>query len=149
MGKSFPERELTQRDRDLLVRVRAGDEEAYRALYEQYRPMAERFARSRLTNNIDADDVVSEVFVSVFVAVGKGKGPLDSFAPYLMASLRNECYRMNRRRAEEARDQRRRRRLGHFARTGGRAVCRHRRHGHPPRRVRIARSEVAGLAVAH
>ena len=63
--------------------------------------MARRLARSRLVSHEDADDVVAEVFASVFGAFEQGRGPLDSFAPYLVACVRNECHRANRRRLRE------------------------------------------------
>lgn len=88
-------------DAELVARVRGGDRSAYAALYERYAPMARRFARSRLANQSDAEDVVSEVFASVLGAFEKGRGPVESFVPYLIGSMRNECHRANRRRARE------------------------------------------------
>ena len=85
-------------DSDVLALVRRGDRLAYVVLYERHVGPARRLARSLLRNHADADDVVSEVFASVLAVIQRGKGPRDSFAAYLMASIRHECHRARRRR---------------------------------------------------
>ena len=89
-------------DAELLERVRGGDRAAYGLLYERHEAPARRFARSLVGDPADADDVVAEVFASVLAAIGRGNGPATFFAPYLMNSVRNECYRLFRRRARES-----------------------------------------------
>ena len=84
-------------DADVLARVRHGDTGSYGILYERHFERARRLARSIVNNRSDADDVVSEAFASVLSALERGKGPVDSFVPYLMRSVRNESYRANRR----------------------------------------------------
>ena len=91
-------------DAVLIERVRSGDREAYAALYERHGPAARRFARSLVTTDSDADDVVAEVFAGILSAMERGRGPMGTFAPYLMSSVRNECYRYNRRRRRESTD---------------------------------------------
>jgi RNA polymerase sigma factor (sigma-70 family) len=83
----------------LLEAVRRGERDAYFELYERHVGAARNLARSLLFNDADADDVVSEVFASVLEVIKRGKGPRDGFRAYLMASVRNECYRAGRRRA--------------------------------------------------
>jgi RNA polymerase sigma factor (sigma-70 family) len=92
-------------DGELIERVRSGDREAYGLLYERHVAAARRFARSLGTTEADADDVVAEVFASVLLALRRGKGPAGSFAPYLMTSIRHECYRVCRRRGCDPTDQ--------------------------------------------
>ena len=102
-------------DRDLVADVRAGSDEAYGVLFERHRDMARRFARSKLANPSDADDVVAEVFASVLATIRRGGGPIDSFAPYLMTSLRHQCQRVGEQRTQQLAlvgQQRRCRRLG-------------------------------------
>lgn len=91
-------------DGALIERVRHGDRTAYGVLYERHAPGARRFARSLGANDADADDVVAEVFAAVLSALERGKGPAGSFAPYLMSSIRHECYRTSRRGARESTD---------------------------------------------
>jgi RNA polymerase sigma factor (sigma-70 family) len=90
--------ETSRADVALLEDVRRGDLHAYVVLYERYVDSAGRLARALLRNPADADDVVSEVFASVLTAIQRHKGPRDGFGAYLMASVRNECYRAQRRR---------------------------------------------------
>jgi RNA polymerase sigma factor (sigma-70 family) len=90
--------EASPADVALLDDVRHGDLRAYVVLYTRHVDSARRLARALLRNPVDADDVVSEVFASVLTAIQRQKGPRDGFAAYLMASVRNECYRAQRRR---------------------------------------------------
>ena len=48
-------------DGALLARARAGSEQAYGLLFERHRAMALRFARSKLSDPSDADDVVADL----------------------------------------------------------------------------------------
>jgi RNA polymerase sigma factor (sigma-70 family) len=89
-------------DAVLLDAVRRGDRDAYVELYEHHVGAARALARSLLRNQTDADDVVSEVFASVLSTIKRGKGPRDGFRAYLMASVRNECYRAWRRRGRDS-----------------------------------------------
>ena len=82
-------------DRTLVERVRGGDRSAYAELYERHVDSARRYARSRLSNDEDADDAVAEVFASVLSTIEGGKGPVDDFVPYLIASVRHQCARVN------------------------------------------------------
>ncbi len=89
-------------DAVLLDAVRRGDRDAYVELYERHVGAARALARALLRNQTDADDVVSEVFASVLSTIKRGKGPRDGFRAYLMASVRNECYRAGRRRGRNS-----------------------------------------------
>ena len=91
-------------DAVLLDRVRAGDRGAYGLLFERHHLTARTFARGIVSNASDADDVVAEVFAGTLAALEHGKGPVGSFLPYLMRSVRNESYRLNRRRRREPTD---------------------------------------------
>ena len=91
-------------DAVLIERVRSGDRDGYALLYERHGPTARRFARSLVRTDADADDVVAEVFARVLMALERGKGPVGTFAPYLMSSVRHESYRVNRRGRRESTD---------------------------------------------
>jgi RNA polymerase sigma factor (sigma-70 family) len=76
--------------------VRGGDRSAYAELYERHLDAARRYARTRLSNAEDADDVVADVFASVLSTIEGGKGPVDGFVPYLISCVRRQCARVNR-----------------------------------------------------
>lgn len=76
-------------DRELVARVKAGDNSAYELLYQRYaraaRMCATRFARDRHA----ADDLVAEAFARVLYVLRKGGGPEQAFRAYLMTTLRH------------------------------------------------------------
>nr|MBA3287832.1 sigma-70 family RNA polymerase sigma factor [Acidimicrobiia bacterium] len=86
-----------QSDADVLRKVRRGDRIAYGLLYSRHVGAARRLARGILGRRPEADDVVAEVFASTLAALDGGRGPVDAFAPYLLSSVRYECYRVLRR----------------------------------------------------
>ena len=88
-------------DAILIDQARSGERDAYALLYERHAAIAGRVARSLLSNPSEVDDVVSEVFASVLSALERGNGPVGTFLPYLLSSVRNECYRVNRRTRRE------------------------------------------------
>ena len=104
MGGTIADTSEQSSDALLVDRVRMGDGEAYGLLYERHVSIARRFASSLLLNTSDVDDVVSDVFASVLSALQRGNGPTGCFLPYLLGSVRNECYRANRRTRREPAD---------------------------------------------
>ncbi len=88
-------------DADVLARMRNGDHGAYVLLYERYVGPARRLARSILHRSCEVDDVVSEVFAASFAAIRRGRGPKDAFGPYVLSSVRRECYRSWRRHGKQ------------------------------------------------
>jgi RNA polymerase sigma factor (sigma-70 family) len=83
-------------DADLIARVRDGDHDAYSMLYRRHVDAARRLARACCRSVQDADDVTADVFVSVLAAILHGKGPTDSFRPYLLRSIRNASANLGR-----------------------------------------------------
>ncbi len=79
----------TADDRTILDAVRAGDMDAYGALYGRHiaavRSLARRVARDRY----EADDIVSEVFANSLRAIRNGRGPRDDARAYLLRSVRH------------------------------------------------------------
>jgi RNA polymerase sigma factor (sigma-70 family) len=56
---------------DVLIRqVEAGDEIAFRDLYERYFPRIFRFVQRRIDNRADVEETVQEVFVNIFSSIG-------------------------------------------------------------------------------
>lgn len=53
-------------ERELLERIRDGDEAAFRSLYETYFPRVYQFVDRRVRNRADTEEVVQEIFINVF-----------------------------------------------------------------------------------
>ncbi|MDR2997076.1 MAG: sigma-70 family RNA polymerase sigma factor [Microbacterium sp.] len=75
-------------DIELLAATRAGDERAFGELWTRHLAIGITIAR-RVTNDIDAHDLVSEAFCRVLQAIRNGAGPTDQFRGYLAASIRS------------------------------------------------------------
>lgn len=87
-------------DAVLIEAVRAGDETATATLYTRYYESALRAARAIAGHGV-AEDLVSEAFTKVLVAILHGAGPQHAFRPYLVATIRNLYVDGVRRRARE------------------------------------------------
>ncbi|GAA4168415.1 sigma-70 family RNA polymerase sigma factor [Gryllotalpicola koreensis] len=79
-------------DAALLERVRAGDKQAYGALWNRHHRAGINAARA-ITSAFDADDLVSEAFVRVLKAIERGNGPTAAFRPYLVTTIRSVAAR--------------------------------------------------------
>ncbi|WP_374009584.1 RNA polymerase sigma factor [Leifsonia sp. LS-T14] len=73
-------------DAVLSSRARAGDMTAFGELWTRHSGAGRRFALS-LTNQFDADDLVSEAFTRILAQLKEGKGPQDGFCRYLFRSI--------------------------------------------------------------
>lgn len=75
-------------DRELLARLREGDQSAYEQLWSQHVGAALRVARRYDPHR--AEDLVSEAFLAVYEQVAvAGKGPESAFRAYLFTVIRN------------------------------------------------------------
>ena len=75
-------------DADLLLLARSGQENAMAELYHRYIREAGRYAR-RFSTTVDSEDIAADCLVSTFAAIRAGRGPQDSFRPYLYRAIRN------------------------------------------------------------
>jgi RNA polymerase sigma-70 factor, ECF subfamily len=55
----------------LIARAKAGDPDAFSALYERYAPQIQRYIASRLGDPVQAEDVCADVFVKVLESLGR------------------------------------------------------------------------------
>ncbi|KJL21094.1 RNA polymerase sigma factor [Microbacterium foliorum] len=78
-------------DEELLEHVRRGDMRSYGLLWERHAGPARSVARGFA--GLDADDLVSEAFERLLVALQAGKGPQGAFRPYLITTVRNVARR--------------------------------------------------------
>ena len=74
-------------DAELIAAVRAGDREAYGALWGRHETAARNLAR-QIAKPSDVDELVSESFYRVLRALDSGGGPHGAFRPYLLSTLR-------------------------------------------------------------
>ena len=97
-------------DADLLRRLRAGDRGAIDDLYERFRRPAFALARRILADDTLAEDVLQDVFLSVWRNPGAFDGARGSFSSWLLAMVhhkavdavrREESHRRRQTRAEE------------------------------------------------
>jgi RNA polymerase sigma-70 factor (ECF subfamily) len=88
------------RDRDLLGRIRRGDEEAFRALFDAYAPTAKALALRILRQPFLADETVQEAFLAVW-RKPQGYDPVrGSVRAWLMSTVHHRAVDLVRR--EEA-----------------------------------------------
>ena len=78
---------LSEAERYLLDAVRRGDEQGWPQLVERYQGRLLAFARSRVRNNSDAEDLVQEAFIGLLRGLDKFRGDA-SLETYLFSILR-------------------------------------------------------------
>lgn len=83
-------------DIELLDAARDGEGEAYAELYRRYRPAARAAAASLRVPRCEREDVIEEAFANILAALRKGRGPSESFRPYLIAAVRNITFSRSR-----------------------------------------------------
>jgi RNA polymerase sigma factor (sigma-70 family) len=87
-------------DRTLLLRVRAGDDDAFTELYERHVGPVRRLAWTLTRNAAEAEDLVAESFFRVLRVVRRGHGPVDNARPYLLTVARRVASEWSSRRSE-------------------------------------------------
>jgi RNA polymerase sigma-70 factor (ECF subfamily) len=85
-------------ERDLVERARHADADAFGKLYERHRVRVHRFARSRLRNPHDAEDLTAEVFVRAWQAIGRYQPNDTPFGAWLHRIASNAIVDQHRRR---------------------------------------------------
>jgi RNA polymerase sigma factor (sigma-70 family) len=75
-------------DRELLRRVRAGEDAAFAELFSRHAGVARGFALRYATDAAEADDIAAEAFFRVLQAVRRGSGPEDNVRGYLLTVVR-------------------------------------------------------------
>jgi RNA polymerase sigma-70 factor (ECF subfamily) len=61
-------------DEVLVQRIREGDQDAFRQIYERYFQRVFHFVARRLRNRADTEETVQEVFVNVFASIDSFRG---------------------------------------------------------------------------
>ncbi len=103
-GMSRPRALLrAHRDERLVSQLRGGNERAFEALFDRYRPRLLAFCRGMLHSSEDAEDVLQEVFAAAHSAILADDRKLD-VRPWLYRIARNRCLNHMRRPQPEAQE---------------------------------------------
>lgn len=78
-------------ERSLLERLKGGDKESFRAIFEEHAPVFLSFARRLLRDADVAEDVVQNVFMRLWI-VRERIDENRSLRNYLLVAVRNEVY---------------------------------------------------------
>ena len=80
-----------RKDRDLLNRIRKGDERAFAELYERYAPAAFGLAARICGDRSLAEDAVQEAFLSIWRRPGAYTAERGSVAAYVMGTVHHKA----------------------------------------------------------
>lgn len=83
--------EPTHSDDGLVVRARAGEREAFAAIYHRYHVGIYRFARAMTGSTTLAEDVTQEVFLELMRTLDRYDSRRAALSTYLYAIARNVC----------------------------------------------------------
>jgi len=83
--------------KDLIVRARAGDTQAWGDLYRDYAPAIFRFCRRAMPTREDAEDATMEIFMKLREKMSQ-YDPSRSFSAWLYKVAANHCWDLLRRR---------------------------------------------------
>ena len=97
--------ERSSPDADILRRIAAGDAGAVDDLYERFRRPAFALARRILADEVLAEDVLQDVFLSVWRDPGAFDGRRGSFSSWLMAMVHHKAVDAVRREESQRRRQ--------------------------------------------
>jgi RNA polymerase sigma factor (sigma-70 family) len=87
-------------DERLVARVRAGDDEAFEAIYDRYYLGLLAFCRHMLGSRQEAEDALQHSFASAYRALRRGDSAVD-LRPWLYTIARNRCLSALRSRRDE------------------------------------------------
>ncbi|MDH5313371.1 MAG: sigma-70 family RNA polymerase sigma factor [Actinomycetota bacterium] len=88
------------RDRDLMARLRQGDEDAFRGLFHRYAPSAKALAKRIVRQSHLAEEIVQEAFMAVWRDPGAYDGERGSVRSWFMGMVHHRAVDLVRR--EEA-----------------------------------------------
>lgn len=83
-------RRLPGDDRELVARIRRGDELAFAAVHARYRAALERYAMRMLGSSAAAEDAVQDAFVRAHQALLRDEREIE-LRPWLYRLVRNRC----------------------------------------------------------
>ncbi|WP_447005048.1 sigma-70 family RNA polymerase sigma factor [Saccharothrix isguenensis] len=87
-------------DRELLARLRAGDDGAFGELFTRHADAVRRFALRHVREHAEADDLTAEAFFRVLQAIRRGNGPTEHVRTYLLTVARRVAWEWSGRRRD-------------------------------------------------
>ena len=90
-------------DQKLLLDAAAGDQAAFRALYDRHRDAVYRFAWALTRSQVDAEEIAQDSFLTLIGKASEFRPEAASLRTWLLGMTRNLCYR-RRAQAESAGD---------------------------------------------
>lgn len=87
---------------ELIEKIKNGDENSFRFLFDKFQSRVYNTALSYLQNQTDAEDITQEVFIEVFRSVQSFKGD-SSLATWLYRITINKCNDLSRHRKRKKR----------------------------------------------
>lgn len=81
--------DMNESVRDIIVRAKSGDREAFDMLHEMYVTPVYRYVLIRLHNVDDTEDVVQETFMKAYQAIDRYEDEGKGMLPYLFTIARN------------------------------------------------------------
>lgn len=103
MEKAFPSETNANDDEQLIAKVARGDRSAFGALYDRFSTPLYSLAFKMLANEAEAQDILQEVFLSVWNKAATFRADRGSAFSWIVAQLRNRAIdriRSRRRRGE-------------------------------------------------
>lgn len=92
---------LDSKEKTRLIKIKKGNEKAFKQLYDEYASYALRTAFAMTKNSADASDVVQETFIRIYRNIGTFNIE-KPFRPWFYQILINECKRLINRRNTNA-----------------------------------------------
>jgi RNA polymerase sigma factor (sigma-70 family) len=87
-------------DRQMLERLRAGEDAAFGELFSRHSAAVFRLALGLAADRSEADDLTAEAFFRVLQAIRRGSGPVDNVRGYLLIVTRRVAWEWSLRRRE-------------------------------------------------
>ena len=78
-------------DRDLVARVRDGDDRAFESLFQRYQPRIAAYVRGMVHDHGRAEDITQEVFMSALRRMRDGTDREIHFKPWIFEIAKNKC----------------------------------------------------------
>jgi RNA polymerase sigma factor (sigma-70 family) len=78
-------------DRDLVARVRAGDDRAFELLFQRYQPRIAAYVRGMIHDHGRAEDITQEVFLSALRRMRQETEREILFKPWIFEIAKNKC----------------------------------------------------------
>lgn len=80
-----------EKEQELMKRLQEGDGDAFENIYEEYKPLLEHYLRGRGLHEDDINDILQEVFCSLWERRGK-RNITTTLKGYLIEAVRKRSY---------------------------------------------------------